>query len=333
LAAGAVRPAGVERIDSAPVAAEMAQAAVNFWVALTPQQQSVAGIPFKDDNRKDWHYVPHERRGLPYKQMTPTQRHLANALLAAGMSPRGLAKATTIMSLEQVLFELENRPHRDPELYTVTIFGKPGADKVWGWRVEGHHLSLNFTIVGGKTILVRPAFMGANPATVKSGPRAGTRTLGSEEDLARRLVGSLDESQQKAAIFSTKPPDEILSREKRSVTADAFDGGLAYGAMKPEQQKLLLELVGEYAARHRAEIAEDELAKLRAAGLESIRFAWGGGTEPGQGHYYRIVGPTFLIEYANVQNNANHIHSVWRDFKDDFGEDVLRRHYQEHPHD
>src|SRR5258706_5271932 len=180
---------------------EMSQAATNFLAALTPEQQAMALYEWKDEERFDWHFVPKPRKGLPFKEMTSAQRALAQALLSSGLSQRGYAKASTIISLEQVLFDLENKaPKRNADLYYVTIFGKPG-NGIWGWRVEGHHLSLNFAVKDGEVPGVTPSFFGSNPALVQAGPRKGLRPLASEEDLGRELVKSLDANQRKTPII------------------------------------------------------------------------------------------------------------------------------------
>lgn len=311
---------------------EIATAARNFLAALTPEQKQKATYEFKDAERVNWHFIPKGRNGLPLKEMTIAQRHLAQGLLASGLSQRGYLKATTIMSLEQVLFELENQAaHRDGELYYFTIFGEPSETKTWGWRVEGHHLSINFTLVKGHDIVATPSFYGSNPAEVKTGPRKGTRALAGEEDLGRKLIKSLTAEQRKTAITAEKAPNDVFTGNKRKVSA-LEPVGIPASKLTAEQNVILTELVKEYVYRHRAEIADKDLAKIKAAGWDKILFAWMGGIEPGEGHYYRVQGPTFLLEYDNVQNNNNHVHAVWRDFENDFGDDLLRRHHEEYPH-
>ena len=309
----------------------MALAANNFLAALTPEQRAKAVFDWQNEERFDWHFIPKPRKGLPFKEMTSAQRSLAQALLSSGLSQRGFAKAATIISLEQVLFDLDdNAPLRNAELYFVTIFGQPGKD-AWGWRVEGHHLSLNFAVASDHVLAVTPSFFGANPAQVQTGPRKGLRALAMEEDLARELVKSLDAEQGKIAIIATNAPRDIITSNARK--AKSLEPlGISAAKLLPPQKELLMKLLQEYVLRYRNEIAELELKKIRAAGDEKIHFAWAGGLAPGQGHYYRIQGPTFLMEYDNTQNNANHIHTVWRDFENDFGEDLLRKHYEQVPH-
>ncbi len=321
----------VDLAESARAADEMAAAAAAFLAALTPEQRAQAAFEFKADERANWHYVPKDRRGIPFKELTPAQRHLAHGLLRSVMSQRGYLKAVTIMSLEQIIIDLDMNPKWDPERYYFTVFGTPAPGSTWGWRVEGRHLSLNGTIVGGKRFAATPSFLGALPVTVPAGPRKGLRTLGDEEDLGRRLVKALSDDQRAAAVLPGAPPRDVITGAKRRV-APLSPAGLATGKMTAPQREMLLELVKEYVARHRAEVAAQDLERIERAGFEKVHFAWMGGLEPGQGHYYRLQGPTFLVEYDNTQNNANHIHSVWRDFANDFGEDLLRAHYEcDHP--
>jgi hypothetical protein len=311
--------------------AELAQAANNFLAALKPEQKAKAMFELKSEERVNWHFVPKERQGLPFKDMSPAQRHLAQALLGSMLSQRGHFKVATIMSLEQVLFDLENNaPHRDAELYYFSIFGTPGKE-VWGWRVEGHHLSLNFLVRGDTVLANTPSFLGVNPGEIRSGPRKGLRLLAMEEDLGRQLAKSLDENQRKLGIIASEAPKDIITAAARKVKP-LEPTGLPATQLKPEQRELLKKLLQEYIHRHRPEVAEADRKKIEAAGWQNISFAWAGSLDPGQGHYYRIQGPTFLLEYDNTQNNANHIHTVWRDFENDFGEDALREHYEQTPH-
>ena len=309
--------------------AEMASAANNFWVALTPEQQGIAGFKFEDDQRKDWHFIPKPRKGLTIKDMTSAQRALAHALLASGLSQKGFAEAVTIMSLDQVLKEMEvnGKMVRDPELYYFSIFGTPGEKAPWGWRVEGHHLSLNFTIVDGKVAVAGPAFYGSNPANVMTGPRKGLRILGTEEDMGRALVKSLSEEQRKIAIITETAPKDILSFNARKTMLQT-PVGISYGELNEDQKKQTVGIVREYADRLRGELAADDMARIAAIGWDKVQFAWAGGLELGQPHYYRLQGPSFLVEYDNTQNNANHVHSVWRDLTRDFGEDLLGKHLE-----
>jgi hypothetical protein len=313
---------------------EMADAATKFVAALDSAQKAKAQFDFKGNERENWHYIPKSRNGLPIKEMNPAQRKLAHVLLLSGLSHHGYDKATNIMGLEPVLYELEGAARkfpRDPELYYFSIFGTPSAKGTWGWRVEGHHLSANFTIVNGEFVADTPSFMGTNPAEVRSGPRKGVRVLSEEEDFGRDLVQSLNSEQRKKAIFLEAAPKEIFTEAKKHL--EPLDNtGIVCADLNQQQAAKLLRLIKAYVERNRPDLAKDDLQKIQQAGLEKVYFGWAGGIERGQGHYYRVQGPTFLLEYDNTQNDNNHIHAVWRDFKDDFGEDLLRKHYREVPH-
>jgi hypothetical protein len=324
----------LETVYAHTPAEEMAEAAQNFLAALSPEQHAKAVYQMTNDERLNWDFVPHDRNGLTFKEMTPAQRLLAHALLSSGLSQRGYAKAVTIMSLDQILKDLEKNGtiRRDPEIYYVTLFGNPTNKEPWGWRVEGHHLSVNFTIVNDKEISTSPTFFGSNPGIVQEGPRRGLSVLAEEQELGRRLITMLRDEQKAVAIFSNVPPREIVTGKQHKVSPLSPDG-LAFDKMNGEQKGLFRQLVEEYAYRLRHELAENDLKRIESAGWDKVHFAWAGGIKPGEANYYRVQGPTFLLEFDNTQNNANHIHTVWRDFQQDFGEDLLRRHYQQVPHD
>ncbi len=322
---------GLSSVQAHGPTEQMAKTANRFLDSLSQKQREQATFPMKSDERANWHYFPKEREGVSLKEMGADQRQLAQALLSSALSHEGYVKALTIMSLEQILYDLEGgNDSRDPELYYVTIFGDPKPDGTWGWRVEGHHLSVNFTIVEGDHIATTPSFYGANPARVLSGPQKGLRTLKAEEDLARKLVKSLSANQRDAAIFSKEPPHEILTGADRKAHG-LKPLGLAREELTQRQQKVLDKLIREYVYRYRTEIAKQAMKEIKRS--ESIHFAWAGGLEAREPHYYRIQGSAFLMEYANTQNSANHIHAVWRDLQNDFGRDLLKRHYEEHHSD
>ena len=329
---------------------EMEQAAKAFLSALSDEQKAKATFAFDaafdapaaakappvatsnpalppPDERRNWHFIPRPRRGLPIKEMTTEQRLLAHGLLATGLSHRGYTKAVSIMSLEAVLAILEKDKKggavRDPELYFFSIFGTPGQEP-WGWRVEGHHLSLNFTAAGGAAPVMTPSFFGTNPGEVKTGPRAGTRVLGVEEELGRSLVKSRDDAQKKKAIILAEAPKEIVNVPGRS---DSKAEGIAWGDLKDAQREMLAKLVREYLFRNRPDVAAEEFAKVEKK-IDGLHFAWAGGLERGEPHYYRVQSGSFVLEYDNVQNEANHVHCVWRDFDHDFGADLLAEHYK-----
>jgi len=310
-------------------ASTMARAAEALRNSLSAEQRAKASFTLEDEQRFDWHFIPRARKGIPFKELDPAQRLLASALVSSGLSPQGFTKASTVMSLEAVLREIEQGkgPVRDPELYYVSLFGDLGTNKPWGWRVEGHHLSLNFTIADGRSAAATPAFFGANPAEVLYGPRKGLRTLAAEEDHARALVKSLDDKQRAQAVVAQSAPADILSTNSRKAQP-LKPAGLQTSKLGGKQQEMLMALLREYATRHSGDFATARLDRVRSDGLANIYFAWAGGFDKGQAHYYRIQGSSFLVEYDNIQNNANHIHSVWRDFNGDFGLDLLGAHYQ-----
>jgi hypothetical protein len=276
--------------------------------------------------------------------MNQSQRKLAHDLLKAGLSQRGYLTAAAIMDLESVLKEIEavqraasTQPpsgaplERDPEKYFFSIFGTPSQKDTWGWRVEGHHVSLHFNVVNGTLVATSPQFFGSNPAEVRQGPKKGLRILAAEEDAARALLQSLDPSERAKAIIAPVAPGDMLTMAKVDISP-LSPTGVGADAMTPEQRDLLMKLVDVYMGKMAADIAADRLARLRKAGVDKIGFAWAGETERGRKHYYRVQGPTFLVEYDNTQNDGNHIHSVWRDFDGDFGRDLLREHLRSFPH-
>ncbi len=322
---------GIARMRSA---ATMAESANKFLASLSPDQKAKAVFGFDDEQRFDWHFIPRDRKGVSLKELSDEQRKLAMEFLKSGLSATGYKKATTIISLEPILAQLEGtgrRFPRDPELYYFSVFGTPSAKNVWGWRVEGHHISLNYVVIKGELIANTPTFFGANPAEVKQGPQQGLRALAGEEDRGRELVQSLDEKQKATAIFDNKAPSDIITTNKRK--ADPLKPeGIGASQLNKQQKDLLNRLIEEYFARMPQDIADERRKKAREAGMDKIYFAWAGGINRGEPHYYRVQGPTFLIEYDDTQNNANHIHSVWRDFNGDFGADLLREHYQSATH-
>jgi len=312
----------------------MATAAERFLASLTPEQRKLTSFPFDSPERSRWHFVPDfERHGLPVKEMTQPQLKAAHELLKTGLSDRGYTTYTQIMQLESILREIEKGrgPLRDPEMYRFSIFGTPSATGTWGWRVEFHHVSLHFSVVDGTAIASTPSFAGANPAEVRDGPRKGQRTLAALEDTARALVSALDASQRKTAIFDGVAPRDIVTYNASAVDP-LSPAGLKASDMTPAQRDLLMKVLDAYAGLMAADIATDRLRKIRNAGVEHVSFAWAGPIERGQQHYYRVQGPTFLIEFDNTQGNGNHVHSVWRDFRGDFGRDLLREHLSASAH-
>ncbi len=306
----------------------MSDAAKAFLASLNPEQKAKATFQFSDDERLNWHYIPRVRKGLPLREMTGEQKQLAHALLAAGLSQRGYIKASTIMSLDEILKVLENGkgPQRDPEGYFFSVFGDPSEAGTWGYRIEGHHVSQNFTITGGK-VQDAPSFFGSNPEEAKDGPRKGLRILAREDDLARTLLLALTAEQKKAAIVNKEAPKDILTEASRKAALNGQPSGIQVSKLTSQQREMLQNLLDEYCYNMPEQVAQAREDQIKKAG-NNLFFAWAGGEERGQGHYYRIQAPSFLVELDDTQDHANHIHSVWRDFEGDFGLDLLKEHYQ-----
>ena len=324
LAAGAV-------VSAQRASASMATAATDFLAALTPEQRKQATFPLESAERVRWNFIPDEmfpRNGLPLKAMTEPQRKLAQELLRSGLSERGYRTYTEIIQLENILRVMEGGKFaRDPEAYRFSVFGTPAPRGTWGWRVEGHHVSLHFSVANGTAIASTPSFAGSNPAEVREGAEKGKRVLGTLEDTGRALVMALDATQRTTATINATAPNEIVTANRLDIDPLTPEG-LKASAMTAAQRDLLTKVIDAYTGLMAPDIASDRMAKIKAAGLENVAFAWAGPVERGQQHYYRVQGPTFLIEFDNTQNNGNHVHSVWRDFKDDFGRDLLREHIQ-----
>jgi hypothetical protein len=320
-------PAFAQTGDAARTA--MAGAATAFLAALTADQRKRALFAFDDKERLNWHYVPRSREGLPFKDMALAARNAAQDLMKASLSAAGYDKATNVIRLEGVLRRMETFGGflRDPENYLIAIFGTPGGTAPWGWRLEGHHLSLNFTLVPGKPVAVTPAFLGANPAEVRSGALKGLRTLAREQDMGHALALSMNEAQRQRMVIAARSLGDIVAGPGRGETLTS-PAGVPAAELEPAQRDVLMKLVAEYTQNMHAELADDELRRVREAGIERLHFAWAGPTDPRQPHYYRVHGPTVLIEFDNTQNDANHIHTVYRDLRRDFGADLLRAHYQ-----
>ena len=343
------------------VAERMGEAATNFLAGLSAGQKAQALFDFGDEaQRTFWHYTPIARQGLPLSEMDRPQQQLAQKLVATGLSQGGYGIASTIMGLETTLDAREQwarpLPGRDSRLYYIRIFGTPSAQGIWGWSFEGHHISLNYTLMDGRVVSPTPTFFGANPAESPLGNHATLRPLQGVEDLARELVHMLDEAQRASAVIAASaPPDIVLTNlpyviegalladqaaldhfraehgvddhEVAALRYSSTPQGVSSLLLNQGQQEVLMALVGDYIQRMPDELAEVEMMKLQQAGDASLHFAWAGSIERGQGHYYRIQGANFVAEYDNTQNNANHIHSVWRDPHNDFGAGILARHY------
>lgn len=303
-------------------------AAIAFRESLTAQQLANAQRPF-DEGRSAWQFVSAGADGVALAELDDTQTRLARALLKASVSETGFRKIEDIRELEAVLFDLEGgNPTRDRTNYRFTFFGTPSKSNPWAWRYQGHHVSLNFTFRDGKLMASSPQFLGASPAEVRSGPQKGKRPLAKEQDLAFELIKRLSESQRKLVVISDRAPPDILTGNSR-VAAIQERSGIPWSKLDRAQQAALWRLIEAHAE---VQQPKERARRLNKIEKDSLVFAWMGSTSPGQGHYYRIQGSTFLIEYDNTQNQANHIHTVWRDFKGDFGRDTLAEHYRHSPH-
>ena len=315
-------------------AIDMTDAANAFLATLKPEQKAKATFKLDDKNRTRWHFVPtemHARHGLSFREMQQDQQHMAFALLASVMSAKGLQKSAQIMSLEQILNDAnpEGRFARDPKWYFLSFFGNPSTEGAWGWRFEGHHLSLSFTIIDGHVASITPSFWGTNPGKVLSGPRKGLQVLANEENYARILAQSFTKKQKDIAIISEKAPEDIITKANRK--AQRLEPlGIAASKMKKKQISQLWTIIEVYLRNYRPDIADETLANLEEVNLKNIHFGWAGSLKAAEGHYYRIQAPDFLIEYDNTQGGANHVHCVIRDLKNDFGDDLLRQHYEKH---
>ena len=301
-----------------------------FLASLDAGQSAKARFDFEDEERLNWHFIPRERNGLPLREMQSHQTALVYAMMSAALGYEGAIKAGTIISLEDVLRRIESpngRFDRDPELYFVSIFGEPSNEGTWAWRIEGHHLAVNVTMQNGRVTASSPMFMGSNPAEVLDGPRAGLRALGADEDRARDLLNALNESQSARAVIMEDAPRDIITGNALEANIEGGRAGIAASDMTDTQQTMLRALIGEYTGRMAQGIETDTWSAIEAAGFDNVHFAWAGGAERREGHYYRVEGPTFLIEYDNTQNQNNHVHSVFRDLTNDFGGDTLRAHY------
>lgn len=329
-------PAGSAPADGSATAevalsVDMALAAERFLSVLTPAQRARAVFRFGADERIGWHYIPRARRGVSLGELDEAQRGLAFAFLSTALGRRGFFKASAIMALEEVLRRRGSSSFtRDPGAYFLSVFGEPSTSATWGWRLEGHHLSLNLTLVGGVKPVAGPAFLGAAPSRVTGGYLGHARVLGREEDLGLRLVTSLDPDQRRLAIHRTTTPGDILTGPGAKLSDLP---GLAAGRMSPAQRQMLAAIVDEALGNLPPEVAARERDRIGARGGELV-FTWAGASSLGQPHYYRVSGPTFLYELDNTQEDATHLHTVWhaREPGGDFGLDLLRQHYRDQPH-
>jgi hypothetical protein len=311
----------------------MARAANEFLETLSAKQKDKIQFNFDEDERYNWHYIPKNRKGVPLKELTQAQQKAAMALLHTALSDTGFQKTTDIIKLEAILREAEGRSadddYRDPGKYYFSIFGNPASDSIWAWRLEGHHISFNFSVKNNSLISGTPGFLGTNPAIVLSGPEKGKYILKNETELGFALLHSLDANQIKKAVIDNDAPADIITEAKRKAMID-HPAGILYSELNNDQQKIFMQLLSIYIHRYTNLYAMTMMNEIETAGLNNLQFAWAGAQQQGQGnpHYYRIQGPTIIVEYDNTQNNANHIHTVIRDLKNDFGGDELLDHYK-----
>jgi hypothetical protein len=309
---------------------------VGAWLGgLDAGQRERATFPFESPERVVWDYRPGDRGGLAIADMAPEQRSAAMTVVRTALSDRGADEVASIIALETVLGELERERgragwiRRDPERYWWAVFGDPSVGGPWSWRIGGHHVAIHLTVADGRVVGSTPSFLGANPAVVPGGPSAGARALTGEETLARALVTGLSPEQRAIAIVDPVAPPDILSGNGARAELAGIPVGLRHDDLAPAQQEGLEGLIRHYLGRARDEVAAADWERIGNAGLAAITFAWAGPLEPGRGHYYAVRGPSFLIEYDNTQNGANHVHAVWRDLTNDWGEDALAEHYRQ----
>ncbi len=323
--------AGTAALLLRPVAGDSMSRWGEAWVAsLDESQRKLAVMEYGDDKRLGWHFIPkNDRKGLQLKDMNPAQRANALRLLRAALSEAGFDKSTKIMELDEILRLQEGanaKNIRDPNRYYFTVFGKPATTGKWGLSVEGHHLSLNFVVKDGQIVDSTPQFMGANPAEVKKQlpglPNVGFRVLRDEEQLGFDLLKAIGSNARDQVMIAAEAPADIRAAGEPQPPTEK-PAGVAYGDMTEKAKKTLVSLVETYCASMPEEVAAERLKLIEKEKWDGVHFAWAGADRPGVGHYYRIQGPTFLIEFINVQNDAegnpaNHIHSVWRDLTGDF---------------
>jgi hypothetical protein len=329
LAAATFLPFGGAGAQSADAAQRIADQANRFLAALDDGQRRQALIAFDSPSRLDWHYIPRSRPGLGLGDMRPAQADAARALFASVLNEQGLRLLDGVRLLEGVLREQQGS-WRDPGRYFVSVFGTPGRFP-WGWRFEGHHLSLNVALPAAGHVAVTPFFVGAHPATVRDGPNRSFRLLGSSEDLARQIMAALPETQRRIALIANRSFGEIVASPQRERDLGQ-PRGLELAAMSGPSRRLVEALMDSFLGTLAPDLVAAQKRRVMEQGLERFRFAWAGALQPGEAYYFRVHGPATLIEYDNTQNNANHIHSVWRDLAADFGSDALAEHYRRQPH-
>ncbi len=309
--------------------ARRVQALRHFLATLDPVQRDRATAPFEAAERRAWDFVPKERPGVQLGELDLRQRTALHELLDTTLSSQGHLKVDGIVRLEDVLFELESKPgapaiHRDPGLYAFQAFGTPGTGP-WAWKLEGHHVALNFTSTEAGPTRSTPFFLGVNPARIPTGKYAGARILAVEEDLGREIELALDEAQRAASRLAGETPRDVLLAPGVDRSFERVEG-VRVGDLRAPQRELVTRLLDEFAQNLAPDLCTQARQRFAEDGIEALRFGWNGGTRVGDAHYWRIVGSKFAIEYADVDGGTNHFHCVWRDFERDFGADLLREH-------
>ena len=312
------------------IAQDLSQKATDFLATLSPEMKLQAVFPLKHEERFNFNFVPLKRKGPTFRDFNATQKTAALELLKASLSAQGFKKATDIIELEKALIIIEKQApdsrYRDPLNYHFCIFGTPSADKAWGWKFEGHHISVNFVSNEGRIVSSTPSFFGSNPGIVNIEDQKGKQALKLESELALLLVNALSEEQLKTARVSEEAPKEIITGNSRKAS-NIEPRGISFNALDDDQKKTFLQLLDVFVKNYELGFSKTLMEKIKKAGMDNLSFAWAGGLKYGVPHYYRIQGPMLLIEYDNIQNNANHVHTSVRDLTNDFAEDILREHY------
>ena len=318
-----VSPVGRAFEDSPRPGVAMAQAATRFVEVLDYSQKLKATFKYDDPERINWHFIPRDRKGVGLWDLTGAAAEAAQALVSSGLTAAGYHKVLEVRSLEEVLYlfeggeEAERRTKRHPHRYYLSIFGTPGAKGLWGWRFEGHHLSLNFSVDNGKIVSSTPEFFGANPGLIDAGPGRSLRVLGKREDIARQILKTCPDGKKSQLWVSKEAPKDIRGGGVAQPVIDKPEG-LAYADMTTEQQTLLKELIAEYLTAMPATVVRERMQQIKSEGMDGIHFGWWGGSELNEPHHYVLQGKSFIVEYNNTQNSANHVHAIWRNLAGDF---------------
>lgn len=309
-----------------------------FIKLLNADQKAKTQLSFDTAERFNFQYVPRDdRKGISMNELNETQQQAVMQLLRTSLTSATVKKVNDIMQLEHVLKALEKRAaddhYRDAGKYFLTIFGDPSDTAIWGWRFEGHHISFHFSADKNVLVAGTPSFLGSNPAIVLDGPQKNKEVLKEETTEGFAMLHILSQAELKKAVIDSEAPGEIITGADRKAMID-HPSGIRYSEMSKTGQQQLLHLLGIYLHRYKQPFADKMLKDVQDAGLDKLWFTWAGHQQRGIGKpcYYRIQGPTIIIEYDNTQNNANHIHTVIRDLKNDFGGDELLEHYRSSHH-